>query len=292
MVRYTLRGCKRGNIHQMPQLAHFWPGGGTDPATMFNGPLKVERGWPHEIGTHLEAIRSDQPARVIIGNPWGTRDPARMEFDSYPFARSRDKLHRVASNPELVASILTAHHLSPDTIWTFYYGSPEHSEIFERAWSVENLTGIDQRVDACLRPVLELRDRGVKVSTFIDASAVRDKDSLTAHVHNRMTIVHGLEVGAEARLQRVSEWLNRLDTPVIAWRNSWYDQANWPDTIPAGKLLGAQWLICRTVEEARATMDEGLNAALIGRFTTAAAGNSSGTASFPPEPSPPSTPLA
>ena len=270
MVRYHQKRCNQCTIPQMPLLAHFWPGGGTDPATMHNGPLKVERGWPHEVGIHLADIQADRPARVIIGNPWGTRDPAKMEFDSYPFARSRDALHRVASNPELVASILTANHLSPETIWTFYFGSPEHSEIFERAWAVENLIGIDQRVDTCLRAVLELRDRGVRVSTFIDASAIRDKDSLTAHVHRRMTKVHGLEVGAEARLQRVSEWLNRPDTPVIAWRDHWYDQANWPDTIPEGKLFGQQWLICRTVDEARETMDEGWNAALIGRFTAPA----------------------
>lgn len=249
----------------MPSLGFFATSGGTDPATHFITPRRVSRGWPGEMEPNLQALIRWQPdmfmQHLFAGTFMGL---GAMELDGLPYARANHALKLVTDESEMVATFVMLHLLMPSTVFAFYAGSPEHSPIFTQAQNAENYVGIDQRLDSSIRPILKMRDRGVPVALWIDAASIRDKDSLTAHCHQRIWKHHGIPCGTEARLTETAEWLNRDYVPVVAWRNDWHQQANWPGVIPEDKLRGPQYLICNTEEEAGIELAAGRNVLLNG----------------------------
>lgn len=247
----------------MSRTALFVTNGGLGGEDMGFSPWRITGGWPAEFAKQLAHLTPGLPDEIIWhlphGFPWHP-----YPFDALVYARARGFAKAVNAD-DMAVAMLIAQAMGVQRQWA-YYGGLEHSPVFNTAWARGNIAGIDQRIDTCLAPMLRARDRGVNIGVWEDASAIRDKNSLTAHGFARIHEHHGLPYGAEARLTFDAEWLNRKDVPVLAWREDWHSQAKWPGIIPEDKLLGPRWVICRTRAEVQAERKAGRNVACVGHL--------------------------
>lgn len=225
---------------------------------MWITPRKITGGHAADLAMHVRPLLQNPPEMLLSHLPYGG-DPARMPLDSIILARQIPALSLVVNDHEFVSAYALLAPQIPDTTFGFYQGCPAHSPTLQRAWDIGNLRGINDRVNSCLQPFIKLRQRlpWIRICLWLDAAVLHGKNSLTKYCFDRITINHGFQCGVEARVLEVSEWANRADVPVLAWREDWYNQAHWPGVIPEQKLLGRQWLICRTEEECQVELAAG-----------------------------------